>query len=42
MDLEEGMGRSEARARVAAEEAVAPVDLRREKAGLAATEAMWS
>ena len=43
MDLEEGMmGRREARARVAAEEAMAPpVDLRREKAGLAATEAMW-
>ena len=42
MDLD-GTGKREARARVAAEEEVAPVvDLRREKAGLAATDAMWS
>jgi hypothetical protein len=37
----EGIGRREARARVPAEEATAPVDLRSEKAELAAAEAMW-
>jgi len=37
----EGIGRREARARVPAEEATARVDLRSEKAELAAAEAMW-
>lgn len=36
----EGTGKREARARVPAEEATPPVDLRSEKAGLAAAEAM--
>lgn len=42
MDLER-MGEREARVRVAAEEEEAPpvVNLRSEKAGLAATDAMW-
>lgn len=37
----EGIGKREARARVASEEATPPVDLKKEKARLAAVEAMW-